>query len=88
MRSISSSSSLVERPSWSSLVTATMSPALRAAMSLASCGRSARTPLIFSRLMVTAPAVLSVSSWEVKSWSRVRGPYLNSTTTLQRAGEV
>jgi hypothetical protein len=26
----------------------TMSPALRTAMSLASCGRSARTPLIFS----------------------------------------
>jgi hypothetical protein len=43
-----SSSSRVERPSRSSLVTRTMTPGARAFMSLASSGRSARAPLIFS----------------------------------------
>jgi hypothetical protein len=49
IRSISSNSSLVDRPSRSSLVTTTMSPGISFAISLASCGRSARTPLTFSR---------------------------------------
>ena len=40
IRSISSNSSLVERPSRSSFVTTTISPGISLAMSLANCGRS------------------------------------------------
>src|SRR5438128_5414577 len=71
MRSMTSSSSRVDLPSRSSLVTVTISPGFNAAMSLASCGRSARTPLTFSRKIVSAPAALSASIWPLKSWSIV-----------------
>src|SRR5882762_2925804 len=49
IRSIRSNSSRVLRPKRSNFVTSTTSPALSEAINLASCGRSARAPLIFSR---------------------------------------
>jgi hypothetical protein len=48
-RCVGLADTLVERPSRSSLVTRTTSPAFKLAISFASCGRSARAPLIFSR---------------------------------------
>ena len=67
-RCVRSSSSRVERPSRSSLVTTTMSPRPILAISLANSGRSARILLAFSRYIVVAPAALSAIAHDTEDW--------------------
>ena len=49
----------------------TRSPRLSAETIFLSCGRSARTPEIFSRNIMAAPAALRAASWPSRFWSVV-----------------
>src|SRR5271169_2493651 len=63
--------SVVSRDSRSTAGVMTTSPGARAFISLASCGRSAVVPVIFSRNTFAHPAALSWRTWLLSSWAAV-----------------
>ena len=65
------SKSVVSRESRSTAGVMTTSPGARAFISLASSGRSAVVPVIFSRNIFPHPAAFSCLTWPLSSWAAV-----------------
>jgi hypothetical protein len=61
----------VSRDNRSTAGVITTSPGVSRFISLASCGRSAVVPMIFSRNVFSHPAALDWVTWPLSSWAAV-----------------